>query len=406
MLPRILIFRGVHPKNTHGMPESSSRNSTRLGKVFEHSICGGQILEGILRSESKVEDKSRQLLIFYATNWRTWKNRRVAQIKAVKHVLLCSIHTPDKIFQTKKFCSHWATSGSMLFVFSPGIQKSRRLTQTTFPNPVQFLSLMLGRSRSPAVRIVSSTHMLSSVCQRPSIVNSTEHNITCSTSNMLQLFLRTLLWPYPLKRQTLSSTSGARCPRQLECLCLRNAAGKAWHSLWITFHMIQMTSYMGSTRATLRTAVPYHQMRFNTTAYQYFKHGAIICLQRRRIRPIVACVPFQGWQDVSGLYDTLPRLIQNSEFLDIVDIFQHLFCLPDRKAGRDTPSATWRTLSPMKPEKWLGSAKVHSLCPVKFEAQKIFGAFGRPPNGTKLNDKNSTRQLESKWPQPDLPMKA
>jgi len=25
-------------------------------------------------------------------------------------------------------------------------------------------------------------------------------------------------------------------------------------------------------------------------------------------------------------------------------------------------------------------AKVHSLCPVKFEAQKIFGAFGRPPN--------------------------
>lgn len=53
---------------------------------------------------------------------------------------------------------------------------------------------------------------------------------------MLQFFLRTLLWPYPLKRQTLSSTSGARCPRQLECLCLRNAAGKAWRSLWITFH--------------------------------------------------------------------------------------------------------------------------------------------------------------------------
>ena len=137
----------------------------------------------------------------------------------------------------KKFCSHWATSGSILSVFSPGIQKSRRLTQTTFPNPVQFLSLMLGRSRSPAVRIVSSTHMLRcSVCQRPSIVNSTEHNITCSTSNMLQFFLRTLLWPYPLKRQTLSSTWGARCPRQLECLCLRNAAGKAWRSLWITFH--------------------------------------------------------------------------------------------------------------------------------------------------------------------------
>ena len=148
------------------------------------------------------------------------------------------LHTPDKMFQTKKFCSHWATSGSILSVFSPGIQKSRRLTQTTFPNPVQFLSLMLGRSRSPAgVRIVSSTDMLRcSVCQRPSIVNSTEHHITCSTSNMLQFFLRTLLWPYPLKRQTLSSTSGARCPRQLECLCLRNAAGKAWRSLWITFH--------------------------------------------------------------------------------------------------------------------------------------------------------------------------
>ena len=161
-----------------------------------------------------------------------------------------------------------------------------------------------------------------------------------------------------------------------------------------------MTSYMGSTHASL-TAVPYHQMRFNTTAY--FKHGAIICLQRRRIRPIVACVPYQGWQDVSGLYDTLPRLIQNSEFLDLVDIFQHWFCLPDRKAGKDTPSATWRT-SPMKPEKWLGSAKVHSLCPVKFEAQQIFGAFG-PPNGTKFNDEISTRQLESKWPQPDLPIK-
>ena len=134
----------------------------------------------------------------------------------------------------KKFCSHWATSGSILSVFSPGIQKSRRLTQTTFPNPVQFLSLMLGRSRSPAgVRIVSSTHMLRcSVCQRPSIVNSTEHNITCSTSNMLQFFLRTLLWPYPLKRQTLSSISGARCPRQLGCPCLRNCR---WHSPWITF---------------------------------------------------------------------------------------------------------------------------------------------------------------------------
>jgi hypothetical protein len=50
-------------------------------------------------------------------------------------------------------------------------------------------------------------------------------------------------------------------------------------------------------------------------------------------------------------------------------------------------------------------AKVHSLCPVKFEAQQMFGAFG-PPNGTKFKDEISTRQLESKWPQPDLPMKA
>ena len=37
---------------------------------------------------------------------------------------------------------------------------------------------------------------------------------------------------------------------------------------------------------------------------------------------------------------------------------------------------------------------------------KMFGAFGKPPSGTKFNDKISTRQLESKWPQPDLPMKA
>ena len=52
------------------------------------------------QSHRSYEEKSRQLLIFYATNWRTWKNRRVAhKIKAVKHVLLCSIHTPDKIFQ-------------------------------------------------------------------------------------------------------------------------------------------------------------------------------------------------------------------------------------------------------------------------------------------------------------------
>jgi hypothetical protein len=29
---------------------------------------------------------------------------------------------------------------------------------------------------------------------------------------------------------------------------------------------------------------------------------------------------------------------------------------------------------------------VHSLCPVKFEAQQIFGAF-EPPSGTKFNDK-------------------
>ena len=172
-----------------------------------------------------------------------------------KHVL------PSHTWQDfpKKFCSHWATSGSILSVFSPGIQKSGRLTQTTFPNPLQFLSLMLGRSRSPAVRIVSSTHMLSSVCQRPSIVNSTEHNITCSTSNMLQFFLRTLLWPYPLKRQTLHSTSGPRCPRQLGCPCLRNCRRHRESP-----SKIQMTS-MGSTHA-LRTAVPY-KMRFNTTAY-------------------------------------------------------------------------------------------------------------------------------------------
>ena len=309
------------------------------------------------QSQRSYEEKSRQLLILYATNWRTWKNRRVAQIKAVKHVLLCSIHTHDKAWQDfpKKFCSHWATSGSILSVFSPGIQKSRRLTQTTFPNPVQFLSLMLGRSRSPAgVRIVSSTHMLRcSVCQRPSIVNSTEQNITCSTSNMLnyvwELFCGPIRWrdkhSLPLRgHAVLGSLSVFASETQLEKRDIHCESPS----------MIQMTSYMGSTRATLRTAVPYHQMRFNTTAY--FKHGAIICLQRRRIRPIVACVPYQGWQDVSGLYDTLPRLIQNSEFLDLVDIFQHRFCLPDRKAGRDTPSATWRT-SPMKPEKWLGSAK-------------------------------------------------
>ena len=44
MLPRILIFCEVHPKNSHGMPKSCSRNSTWLGEVFEHSICGGQDL--------------------------------------------------------------------------------------------------------------------------------------------------------------------------------------------------------------------------------------------------------------------------------------------------------------------------------------------------------------------------
>ena len=80
------------------------------------------------QSHRSYEEKSRQLLIFYATNRRTWKNRRVAH----KHVL------PSHTWQDfpKKFCSHWATSGSILSVFSPGIQKSRRLTQTTFPNPV------------------------------------------------------------------------------------------------------------------------------------------------------------------------------------------------------------------------------------------------------------------------------
>ena len=301
----------------------------------------------------------------------------------------------------KKFCSHWATSGSILSVFSPGIQKSRRLTQTTFPNPLQFLSLMLGRSRSPAVRIVSSTHMLRcSVCQRPSIVNSTEQNITCSTSNMLnyvwELFCGPIRWrdkhSLPLRgHAVLGSLSVFASETQLEKRDVHCESPS----------MIQMTSYMGSTRATLRTAVPYHQMRFNTTAY--FKHGAIICLQRRRIRPIVACVPYQGWQDASGLYDTLPRLIQNSEFLDLVDIFQHWFCLPDGKAGRDTPSATWRTLSPMKPEKWLGSAKVHSLCPVKFEAQKCLELSENhpaapnsttkfPPDSWKANGRNLTSQ--------------
>ena len=122
---------------------------------------------------------------------------------------------------------------------------------------------------------------------------------------MLQFFLRTLLWPYPLKRQTLSSTSGHAVLGSLSVFASETQLEKR------DIHcespsMIQMTSYMGSTRATLRTAVPYHQMRFNTTAY--FKHGAIICLQRRRIRPIVACVPYQGWQDVSGLYDTLPKI--------------------------------------------------------------------------------------------------
>ena len=44
MLPRILIFCELHPKNSHGMPKSCSRNSTWLGEVFEHRICGGQDL--------------------------------------------------------------------------------------------------------------------------------------------------------------------------------------------------------------------------------------------------------------------------------------------------------------------------------------------------------------------------
>ena len=44
MLPRILIFCEVHPKNTQGMPESCSRKSRWFGEVFEHSICGGQNL--------------------------------------------------------------------------------------------------------------------------------------------------------------------------------------------------------------------------------------------------------------------------------------------------------------------------------------------------------------------------
>ena len=44
LLPRILIFCEVHPKNTQGMPESCSRKSRWFGEVFEHGICGGQNL--------------------------------------------------------------------------------------------------------------------------------------------------------------------------------------------------------------------------------------------------------------------------------------------------------------------------------------------------------------------------
>ena len=321
------------------------------------------------------------------------------------------LHTPDKIFQ--RSFAPTEPHPALFCLFSHPESRNQevspwRLTQTTFPNPVQFLSLMLGRSRSPAgVRIVSSTHMLRcSVCQRPSIVNSTEHNLfNIEYVAIISDFFFVALSVEETNTLfhfggTLSSAAWVSLPqkrsRKSVTFTVNHLPWSKWHHTWAPLAQLWGQLYPTTRCASIRLHIS--NMVQSACSGEGFGQLSHVCHIKAD----------KMYQDVSGLYDTLPRLIQNSEFLDLVDIFQHWFCLPDRKAGRDTPadtpSATWRT-SPMKPEKWLGSAKVHSLCPVKFEAQQIFGAFGRPPNGTKFNDKISTRQLESKWPQPDLPIK-
>ena len=248
------------------------------------------------------------------------------------------------------------------------------------------LRLLLG-PRSPAVRIMSSDieywHVVMLWYALFAKGNS-EVEIVCWISNV-----KTVWELFALStKQTNTPLPGHAVLGSLGVLALETAGDIHRESP----SKIQMTSYMGSTHASLRTAVPYHQMRFNKTAY--FKHGATICLQRGRIRPID-----KMYQDcMTHFHDWFKTL---SSWTSLTFFRTGFVCL---KAGRDTPSATWRTLSPMKPKSDSGVPKCTACVRSKFEAKQIFGAFG-PPNGTKFKDTISTRQLESKWPQPDLPIK-
>ena len=162
---------------------------------------------------------------------------------------------------------------------------------------------------------------------------------------------------------TLSSAAWVSLPQKRSwknvTFTVNHLPWSKWHHTWARLVQLWERLYVTTRFFSMRLHNP-----------NIVKYGATICFCRWRFMPIVIRVPCQGWLDVWRLYDILPRFTKNSEFLDLVDIFQHRLCLPHRKAGRDTPSTTWRqTLSPMKPEKWLGqkfqSAK-HVLRPVKW----------------------------------------
>ena len=128
----------------------------------------------------------------------------------------------------------------------------------------------------------------------------------------------------------------------LGVLASETAAGEKTFALNIfeSSSTIQTILCMGSTHASLRTAVPYHQMLFNAL-HDRHGNGATICLPQIVGFCQLTCAmsPCQGWQDLCRLrYDTLrydtPRLVPNSELLDILDIRrENRLCLPEKQGG-------------------------------------------------------------------------
>ena len=167
LLPRILIFCEVHPKNTHGMPESYSRKSRWFGEVFEHGICGGQNLVEQCGVGLENEDTKRFQEMLRSESHMLWNGQ-------LFHFLCNTYTTLWQDFLNKEALLALGTV-RLYFVFSPESrdQEARRFTQndTTHIEAPAGPTLSCSQNHVDWHRVLTCCDaLICSVRQRPSIV--------------------------------------------------------------------------------------------------------------------------------------------------------------------------------------------------------------------------------------------